>query len=136
MASGDVTGEYDERLSGTKGSKPVCGLTLEVVVADGSSEKEEVLDEADHSCMNCALTYLNIEVPVLATTDKTVKLDLLTERDNVIMSTYYLNAAKANSYPFLCQQSLMGETKFKISCDENVSGAKSFFVQIRGGNYG
>jgi hypothetical protein len=52
MASGDITDEYDNRHRYT----PVCGLTLEIVVADGTSEKEEVLDEAVHTCMNCLLT--------------------------------------------------------------------------------
>ena len=43
MASGEIIDEYDERLSGTHGSKPITTGTLEIVVAAGTTEKEEVL---------------------------------------------------------------------------------------------
>ena len=75
MASGDITKEQDERLSGTAGSKPACGLTLEIIVADGTSEKEEEIDEAIHSCMNCHLNDIYFEAPALATAAKTAKLE-------------------------------------------------------------
>jgi hypothetical protein len=132
MASGDVTNEYDERLSGSVGRKPVCGLTLEMVVANNTSEKEEELDEAERSCMNCLLTGLCFEAPLLATANKTIKLELLTERDNVIYSTGDLDATSAVDHPIHLQRALMGKTVFKITCDANVGSDKTFFVEMRG----
>lgn len=132
MASGDITDEVDERLSGSLGAKPVCGLTLEIVVADNTSEKEEVLDEVDHTCMNCLLTGFYFEAPSITTTDKKVRLELLTERDNEIFSTGDLDATSATDHERHTQRGLRGKTAFKIICDENVTGAKTFYVGIRG----
>lgn len=132
MASGDITDEYDERLSATDGEKPVCGLTLEIVVANGTSEKEEVLDEAVHSCMNCLLTDFYVEAPAIATSGKTVRLELQTERNNEIYSTGDVDATSAVDIARHTQRSLKDKTAFKIICDDNVTGAKTFYVEIRG----
>jgi len=132
MASGDITDEIDERLSGSVGAKPVCGLTLEIVVGDGTSEKEEVLDEANYSCMNCLLTDLYLEAPAIATANKTVRLELQTERDNEIYLTGDLDATSAVDHPIHLQRGLNGKTAFKIVCDANVAGAKTFYVEFRG----
>lgn len=132
MASGDITDEYDERLSGTRGMKPVCGLTLEIVVGDGTSEKEEVLDAADHKCMNCLLTDLYLEAPAIATALKTVRLELQTERNNEIFSTGDLDATSAVDHSRHTQRGLRGKTAFKIICDDNVTGAKTFYVEFEG----
>ena len=131
MASGDITDEYDGRLS-TVAALPVCGLTLEIVVADGTSEKEEVLDEAVHSCMNCLLTDLYVEAPAIATAGKTVRLELQTERDNEIYSTGDVDATSAVDIARHTQRSLKDKTAFKIICDDNVTGAKTFYVEFRG----
>jgi len=133
MASGDVTGEFDNRLGGTNGSKPICGLTLEIVVATGTSEKEEELDEADHYCMNCLLNDIYFEAPAIATAGKTVKLELYTVRDNTIYSSGDLDATGAVDHPIHnLQRGLMGKTAFKVICDANVTGAKTFYVEVRG----
>ena len=132
MASGDITDEYDERLSGTNGVKPVCGLTLEIIVAGGTSEKEEVLDESLHSCMNCLLTDLYLEAPAIATASKTVRLELQTERDNEIYSTGDVDATSAVDVERHTQRGLRGKTAFKVICDDNVTGAKTFYVELRG----
>ena len=132
MASGDITDEYDERLSGTNGAKPVCGLTLEIVVADGTSEKEEVLDEAVRSCMNCLLTDLYLEAPAIATAGKTVRLELQTERNNEIFSTGDLDATSAVDHSRHTQRGLMDKTAVKIICDANVTGGKTFHIEFRG----
>lgn len=134
MASGDISWEYDKRLvAGGEAPKPICGLTLEIVVADGTSEKEEVLDEADHSCMNCHLNDIYFEAPALATLGKTAKLELYTERDNVIYSTGDLDATSATDHPIHnLQRGLVDKTAIKVICDANVTGAKTFHIEMRG----
>ena len=132
MTSGDITGEYDERRSGTNRSIPVCGLTLEIVVPDGVSEAEVVLDEVDHPCMNCLLTGIYFEIPAIATTGKTVRLELQTERNNEIYSTGDIDATSAVNIARHTQRSLKDKTAFKIVCDDNVTGAKTFYVELRG----
>lgn len=131
MASGDVTEEQDERLSGTHGAKPVCGLTLEIVVANGTSEKEESLSEADHKCMNCLLTGIYFNAPAIATAEKTVRLELKTGVDE-IYNTGDLDATSAANHARHTQRALMGTTKIKVICDNNVTGAKTFKVKTRG----
>jgi len=132
MASGDITDEYDERKSALNVSKPVCGLTLEIVVADGTSEKEEVLDEVDHPCMNCLLTAFYWEIPAIATAGKTVRLELKTERNNEIYSTGDIDATSAVDVARHTQRSLKDKTGVMLICDDNVTGAKTFFVEFRG----
>jgi hypothetical protein len=132
MVSGDITNEYDERRGGTNGLKPVCGLTLEIVVANGTSEKEEVLDEIDHSCMNCLLTDAYFKTPALLTAGKTVRLELLTEDDAEIFTTGDLDATNAENHSRHTQRGLMKKTAMKIVCDANVGSAKTFFVEVRG----
>jgi hypothetical protein len=132
MATGDITNEYDERLSGTNGAKPVCGLTLEIVVANNTSEKEEILDEADHTCMNCLLTDFYLKTPALLTASKTVRLELLTEDDAEIFNTGDLDATNAENHSRHTQRGLMKKTTIKIVCDANVGSAKTFFVEVRG----
>ena len=128
MASGDITDEYDDRARLT----PVCGLTLEIVVATGTSEKEEVLDAADHTCMNCLLTAFYVEAPAIATAGKTVRLELQTDRDNEIYSTGDVDATSAVDIARHTQRSLKDKTAFKIICDDNVTGAKTFYIELRG----
>jgi hypothetical protein len=128
MASGDVTDEYDNRARLT----PICGLTLEIVVANGTSEKEEVLDDADHTCMNCLLTDFYLEAPAIATASKTIRLELQTERDNEIYTTGDVDATSAVDVARHPQRGLRDKTAFKIICDDNVTGAKTFYVELRG----
>ena len=128
MASGDITDEYDNRARLT----PVCGLTLEIVVANGTSEKEEVLDEIAHTCLNCLLTDFYVEAPAIATSGKTVRLELQTERDNEIYTTGDVDATSAVDIARHTQRGLRGKTAFKIICDDNVTGAKTFYVEFRG----
>ena len=132
MASGDITDEYDSRRSCVGSERPVCGLTLEIVVAGGTSEKEEVLDASVHSCMNCLLTDLYLEAPAIATSAKTVRLELQTERNNEIYSTGDLDATSATDHDRHTQRSLKDKTALKIICDANVAGAKTFYVELRG----
>ena len=128
MASGDITDEYDNRHRYT----PVCGLILEIVVANGTSEKEEVLSADVHTCMNCLLTDVYLKAPAIATAAKTVRLELLTESDVEIYSTGDLDATSAVNHARHTQRSLRGETAFKIICDDNVTGAKTFYAEFRG----
>lgn len=131
MASGAITDEYDGRLSKIK-AMPVCGLTLEIVVASGTSDKEEELDETLRPCMNCLLTDIYLEAPALVTASKTIKLELLTERNNVILSTGDLDATSAVDHPIHLQRGIKGKTTLKITCDANVGSDKTFYVELRG----
>ena len=133
MASGNITGEFDDRLGGSNGLKPICGLTLEIVVASGTSEKEEELDEVDHTCMNCLLTDLYIEAPPIVTgVANEFKLELLTERNNVIYSTGDLAATNATNHPIHLQRGLRGTIKFVITADGNVNENETFMIEVVG----
>ena len=132
MASGNITGEFDNRLSGTNGSKPVCGLTLEIVVVEGQSEREEELDEADHTCMNCVLTDMYLEAPALVTAGKTIQLDLVNERGVVMYSTGALDAISATDHPIHLQRSLMGVTTMHITTDAGVTADRTLYLGLRG----
>lgn len=127
MASGDITEEYDERLSGTAGSKPISGFKLEIVVANGTSTKEgDVLK-------NMLLSDLYFNVPAIVTSvDNKAKLELLDEDDNVIYSTGDLAAAVATKYPIHLQRAIMNTTTFKVTTDGNVNADETFYVTVRG----
>jgi len=132
MASGDITNEYDERKSALNVSKPVCGLTLEIVVAINTSEKEVVLDAEIHPCMNCLLTDFYWEIPAIATAGKTVRLELKTERNIEIYSTGDIDATSAVDIGRHTQRSLRDKTGVMLICDDNVTSAKTFYVEFRG----
>lgn len=132
MASGDITNEYDQRKAGLNRSAPTCGLTVEIVVADGTSDKTVELDEVDHPCMNCTLTDLYLEAPAIVTASKLIKLELLNTRDNIIYSTGDLDATNADDHEVHTLRGLRGKTAFKITCDANVIGAKTFMVTFEG----
>ena len=128
MASGDITLEYDKRHRHT----PICGLTLEIVVAHASSEQEEHLDAVDHTCMNCVLTDMYLQAPAIGTVGKTIKLELLNEDGVAMYSTGDLDATGATDHPIHLQRSLMGTTTVNITTDAVVTGAKTFYLGLRG----
>lgn len=128
MASGDITLEFDKRHRHT----PVCGLTLEVVIANASSEKEEHLDADEHTCMNCVLTDIYLQAPAIGTVGKTIKLELLNEDGVAMYSTGDLDATGATDHPIHLQRSLMGTTTVNITTDAVVTGAKTFYLGLRG----
>lgn len=132
MASGDITLEFDDRLSGTRGAKPVCGLTLEVVVADEAQEQEEELDASLHTCMNCVLTDMYLQAPAIAAGGKTIKFELLNEDGVTMYSTGDLDATGATDHPIHLQRALMGVTTVNITSGASVSGAKTFYLGLRG----
>lgn len=127
MASGDITKEHDERLSGTEGSKPIAGFKLEIVVASGASTKEEDV------LKNMLLSDLYFNVPAIVTgVANKAKLELLDEDDNVIYSTGDLAATAATKYPIHLQRGIMGTTTFKVTTDGNVNANETFYVTVRG----
>lgn len=135
MANGDITDEYDERKSGVNCANPICGLTLELVIPDSASTIEIVLDEADHPCMNCLLVDLYFEAPAIATAGKTVRLELLTDRDNEVFSTGDLDATGAEDAEYHwsdLQRCIKDKTAIKITTDASVTGAKAFYIELRG----
>ena len=128
MASGDITLEFDKRHRHT----PVCGLTLEIVLLDEEQEKEEALDAADHTCMNCVLTDMYLEAPALLTAGKTIRLELSNERGGVMYSTGDLDATSATDHPIHLQRSLMGVTTVYIVTDAAVTADRTFYLGLRG----
>lgn len=125
MASGDLTGEFDER----RGLHmfPVAGFKLEIVVANGASTKEEDVSP------NMILTDLYFNVPAIVTgVSNKAKLELLDEDDNVIYSTGDLAATVATKYPVHLQRGIMNTTTFKVTTDGNVNADEPFYITARG----
>ena len=129
MASGDITNKYDERLSGTNGSKPVCGLTLEIVISGGASSKEETIDE------NMLITDIYFRGPQLGTAGKTAELILMDNDDNEIYTFGECDFSSATAADRMhgrhTQRGIIGNTTIKVQSDENVTGAKTFHVSFR-----
>ena len=126
MASGDVTGEFDER----RGLHmfPIAGFKLEIIVASGASTKEE-----DVPNKNMMLTDLYFSMPAIVTgVSNEAKLELLDVDDNVIYSTGNLAATATTKYPIHLQRAIMDTTTFKITTDGNVGAAETFYVTARG----
>lgn len=131
MASGDITKEYDERA--LKGSlKPICGITLEIVVASGTSEKTEELDEELHPCMNCLLIDLYIKAPAIVTgIGNKFKLEI-NESDDDIYPSGFLNATNATRHPIHLQRGLKGKTELKLTTDGDVNENETFMIKLVG----
>jgi len=130
MASGDITDEYDKRKSELNESKPVCGLTLEIVIPDGASSKEESIGE------NMLITGIYFWGPQLATGGKTAELILMDNDDNEIYTFGECDFSSATAadrkHGRHTQRGIMGDTTIKVQSDENVTGAKAFKVKLRG----
>ena len=130
MASGDITDRYDERKSSLNCLKPVCGLTLEITIPDGASSKEETIEE------NMLITGIYFWGPQLATAGKTVELILMDEDDNEIYTFGECDFSSATAadrkHGRHTQRGIMGDTTVKVQSDENVTGAKTFYVKLRG----
>lgn len=123
MTSGDISGTK----AGGRAGEFVAGFALEIVVASGVSEKEEEVE------FNLLLCDLYIEAPAIVTgVANEFKLELLTERDNIIYSTGYLDATAAADHPVHLQRGIRGATKFKIVCDGNVNADETFMVEVVG----
>ena len=125
MASGDLTGEFDER----RGLHmfPVAGFKLEIIVANGASTKEEDINK------NMMLTDLYFNVPAIVTgVANKAKLELLDVDDHVVYSTGDLAATAATKYPIHLQRAIMDATTFKVTTDGNVNADETFYVTARG----
>ena len=130
MASGDITDKYDERLSGSDGAKPVCSLTLDITIPDGTLSKEETIGE------NMLITGIYFWGPQLATAGKIAELILLDEDDNEIYTfgerDFSSSTAAYRKHSEHVLRNIMEDTTVKVKSDENVSGAKTFYVKLRG----
>ena len=123
MSSGDITGTK----TGVRAGDNVAGLVLEIVVASGASTKTEEVE------CNLLLTDLYVEAPAIVTgAANKFKLELLTERDNVIYSTGDLVATTAIDHPIHLQRGLRGTTKFKITTDGDVNADETFMIEAVG----
>jgi len=123
MGSGDIT----KTEAGVRAGDSIAGFVLEIVVANGTSEKTEEVS------YNLLLTDLYIEAPAIVTgVANKFKLELLTERDNVIYSTGFLDATTATDHPIHLQRGLRSKTKFKITCDGNVNANETFMIEVIG----
>lgn len=127
MTSGDITVKCFNRLSGVEGLKPICGLTLEIVVASGTSTKTETIDE------NFQLTDMYLEAPAIVTgVANKFTLGVYTARGNLIYETADIDATAATSTPIHIERGLIGTTSFLISCDGNVNADETFMVELVG----
>lgn len=123
MSSGDISGTK----SGIRAGDNVAGFVLEIIVANGASTKTEEVE------FNLMLTDLYIEAPAIVTgASNKFKLELLTERDNVIYSTGDLVATTAIDHPVHLQRGIRGITKFKITTDGNVNADETFMIEAVG----
>lgn len=124
--------ELDKRPSalGWSNKYPITGFKLAITVADGASSKEEDVTK------NMLLTDLYFWGPQLATTDKTAELILMDKDDNIIYASgecaFSSATAADRKHPIHLQRGIMDVTTFKVETDENVSGAKTFYVTVRG----
>ena len=130
MASGDITLELDERGVGGVQKQPVVGFKLELVIANGTSSKEETIRR------NMLITDLYFWGPQLATAGKTAELILMDEDDNEIYTFGECDFSSATAadrkHGRHTQRGIMKDTTVKVQSDENVSGAKTFYVTYRG----
>lgn len=130
MTSGDITDEYDERKNALNEAKPVCGFKLELVVADGTKSKSETIQK------NVLLTDIYFWGPQLATAGKTAELILEDEDDNVIYSfgacDFSSATAASRKHDKHEERGIMNDTTIEVEVDENVTGAKTFYVTFRG----
>lgn len=113
----------------------VIGVTFDIIVADGTSTKKEVIPD-NHPCSNMLLSDLLFGVPALTTANKKVTLELFTKRGNKIYGKSNLDASTTQSYhlPFT-MRALMGATTLEISSDADVNGDKLFNIELYGIGY-
>ena len=123
MASGDITVNWGER----RGQQlyQIAEYKLEIVVANGASEKTE---EADIHGM---IGFVGFSVPELATADKTANLEIDDDEDYSIYAMGAQSAAAAKKYSAHLQRFAAGKCKFKVTTDNNVTGAKTFIAKWR-----
>jgi hypothetical protein len=130
MATGDITGGYDERLSGTNGAKPITGFKIELVIASGTSSKEETVDK------NLLITGLYFWGPQLTTAGKTVEILLLDEDDNEIYTFGECDFSSATAadrkHARHTERGIMGTTTIKVEADENVNSDRTFYLTGKG----
>lgn len=140
MATGDIT-EKEGRKWGYGRIEPITKFTLEIVVKDATSEKEENLG------VNMMITDLYMEFPNIgwdgAVDASYAQLDIFSERDNVIYTSGNLDAsentetladASGARYPIHLDapRALAGDTTAKITTDSDVSGNTTFRIEFFG----
>lgn len=129
MATGDITEKFGAKW-GYGREEQITHFTLEMVMAQATSEKEEEFT------INLLLTDLYLEAPDLDPSASTIKLELLSARDNVIYSTGDLdasgNAGDAMKHPIHLQRALQGVTAAKLTADSDISENKTFMIEFFG----
>ena len=124
--------ELDKRPEGLGFSNkfPITGFKIAIIVADSTSSKEEDVSK------NMLLTDLYFWGPQLATAGKTAELILMDKDDNVVYASgecdFSSATAATRKQPIHLQRGIMDVTTFKVETDENVTGAKTFYVTVRG----
>lgn len=127
MTTGDITAKCFERLSGTDGAKPICGLTLEIVVANGTSVTTETIDE------NFLLTDMYLEGPAIVTgVANKFTLSVYNTRGNIIYETADIDGTSVTSTCVHLERGLVGVTSFMIDCDGNVGEDETFMIELVG----
>ena len=113
--------------SNVRVSEPITGFEQEIVVANGTSSKEEDVT------YNMLITDIYLRVPAIVTgVSNEAQLDFFDEDDNVIYSTGMLAATSATKYPIHLQRAIMGTTSIKITTDGNVNADETFNITVRG----
>jgi len=126
MATGDITEKFGAKW-GYGREEPISHFVLEMVMDIATSTKSETFT------VNMLLTDLYLEAPNLDPSANTIKLELLTERDNVIYSTGNLDASSnAVDHPIHLQRGLSGTTTVKLTADADISENKTFMVEFFG----
>jgi len=129
MASGELIDGYDERLSGTHGIKPIATGTLEIVVAAGTTEKEEVLPK------NMQKTEFFFEVPHLSQGGHLAKIQELSIRQNISFDSGYLKSYNDEGVSTGVAETVITDTtkawtpnayigKYLMAADGNARGKK------------
>lgn len=129
MATGDITEKFGAKW-GYGREEPISHFTLEIVMAQATSTKEETFT------VNMLLTDLYFETPDLDPSASTIKLELLSARGNVIYSTGELDASEnvtdPMSHPVHLQRGLSGITTAKLTADADISENKTSYIEFFG----
>ena len=128
---GDAITSIGDKYTFTYNEGPIMMENFNIVVANGTSEKTEILSEV-LPVGNTLFSDCFLRIPQLSTLNKTVKFELLTNRDNVISSYENLDASSPKNVRFGGLKGLMNVTKCRITTDANVSSDRRFNVELRG----
>ena len=108
-------------------TNPISGFITTIVNASGTSEKTV------NVISNMLLTDIYIEAPAIVTNvSNDFKFEILTNRDNIVYGSGYLDATNASDHPIHLQRGIRGTSKYKITCDGNINMNETFIIETVG----